>query len=136
MSHSHDRLAQDISLWLSGESITDAADRAIAGLEYNVDARRTAGAAIAIEDLVRGWYGGIPLPPPEPHVVRQKHRRSLISASLSAVAAGLAVAILVGGIGLPFDRIINAAGGWAKAGPRSPLADSCWWYLRQHGERP
>ena len=60
MSHSQDRLAQDISLWLSGETVTEAADRAVAGLECTDDARRTAGAAIAIEDLVRGWYGSIP----------------------------------------------------------------------------
>jgi len=136
MSHSQDRLAQDISLWLSGETVTEAADRAVAGLECTDDARRTAGTAIAIEDLVRGWYGSIPLPPPEPHVLRRKERRSLISASLSAVAAGLAVAFLAGGIGFPFERIINAAESWAKAGPRSPLADSCWWHLRQNGDRP
>ena len=80
MSHMHDRLAQDISLWLSGESVTDIADRAVAGLACDDDASRTAGTAMAIEDLVRDWYGGIPLPPPEPEFLRQKHRRSLISA--------------------------------------------------------
>lgn len=136
MSHIHDRLAQDISLWLSGESVTDIADRAVAGLACDDEARRTAGTAVAIEDLVRDWYGGIPLPPPEPEFLRQKHRRSLISASLSAVAAGLVAAILIGGTGGPLERVIRAAEGWTTAGPRLPLEATSWWHLREQVERP
>ena len=72
MNPLRDQLSQDISIWLSGESILEEADRAADALRHDADARRTAGTALAIEDLVRDWYGGIPLPPPEPQLIEQK----------------------------------------------------------------
>jgi hypothetical protein len=129
MNPPHDQLSQDISIWLSGESILEEADRAADALRHDADARRTAGAALAIEDLVRDWYGGIPLPPPEPHLIEQKQRRSLISATLSAVAAGVIAASLVAGG--PFSRALDAAGAWTSSVPRLPLEKTSWWQLRQ-----
>ncbi|MDA0816372.1 MAG: hypothetical protein O2946_02270 [Planctomycetota bacterium] len=128
MNPLRDQLSQDISIWLSGESILEEADRAADALRYDADARRTAGTALAIEDLVRDWYGGIPLPPPEPHLIEQKQRRSLISATLSAVAAGVIAASLVAGG--PFSRALDAAGAWtsfrASAAPgEKPPGGSC-----------
>ena len=134
MSGSSDRLAQDISLWLAGESVTGAADRAVAGLAAHHEARRTAGAALAVEELVRDWYGGIPMPPPEPQIVRQRERRSLVAASLTAVVVGLTVAALLGGSGGQLDRFSQAA--WQPGGPRLPLAASSWWQLRQDIGKP
>ena len=134
MNSSSDRLTQDISLWLAGESVAGAADRAVAGLAANHEARRTAGAALAVEDLVRDWYGGIPVPPPEHRVFSQRERRSLATASLAAVAVGLAVAAFLSGSGGPLDRFSAAA--WNAASPRLPLAASSWWQLRRTIEGP
>lgn len=52
MSHVDDRLARDIGLWLSGESVGDAADRAITAITTRPEARRATGEALAVEDLV------------------------------------------------------------------------------------
>ena len=133
MSRPHDLLARDISLWLSGESITAAADRAITGIACDDDARRTACAAIAVEDLVRGWYGGIPLPPPDPFVIERRRQRSLVSACITAVAASVLAAF---GLAGSFDRALDAAEAWAKSGPHMPLATSSYGHLRQQSIRP
>ena len=131
MSRPHDLLARDISIWLSGESITGAADRAVSHLALDDDARRTACAAIAVEDLVRGWYGGIPLPPPDPYVIEQKQRRSLVSAGITAIAASLLASF---GLTGSFDRALDAAEAWAKSGPHVPLATLSYGHLRQQGD--
>jgi hypothetical protein len=133
MSRSHDLLARDISVWLSGESITGAADRAVARLADDDDARRTACAAIAVEDLVRGWYGGIPLPPPDPYVIERKRRRSLVSATITAIAASLLATF---GLAGSFGRVLDAAEAWVKSGPHVPLASTSYWYLRQMHDEP
>jgi len=131
MNPLRDQLSRDISLWLSGETVCSEADRAVAGLAEDASARRAAGAAVAIEDLVRDWYGGIPLPPPEPHLIARRERRSLVSAAISAVAAGvIAASLLTGG---PLARALDAAAMMNPAGPRLPLATSSWWQLRQAG---
>lgn len=130
MNPLRDQLSRDISLWLAGETVDASADRVIAGLARDDAARRTAGAAVAIEDLVRDWYGGIPLPPPEPKLIERRERRSLASAAISAVAAGvIAASLLAGG---PFARALDTAGALAT-GPRLPLAAMSWWQLRQVG---
>lgn len=131
MNPLRDQLSRDISLWLAGETVGSAADRAIAGLATDASARSTAGAAVAIEDLVRDWYGGIPLPPPEPHLIARRERRSLVSAAISAVAAGVIAASLIAGG--PFARALDAVGALNAAGPRLPVAASSWWQLRQLG---
>jgi hypothetical protein len=133
MSRPHDLLARDISIWLSGESITGAADRAVSCLVLDDDARRTACAAIAVEDLVRGWYGGIPLPPPDPFVIERRRQRSLVSACITAVAASLLTAF---GLAGSFDRALDVAEAWAKSGPHMPLATSSYGHLRQQSIRP
>lgn len=120
---------QDISLWLSGEAVGAAADRAVAGLIGNAAARRGAGDAVAIEDIVRVWYGGIPLPPPEPHQLQRRERRSLASAAISAAATGMiAAGLLAGG---PVACSVVAAAALSMAGPRPVLASSSWWQLRE-----
>jgi hypothetical protein len=133
MSRSHDLQARDISIWLSGESIVGAADRAVADLAHDDDARRTVCAAVAVEDLVRGWYGGIPLPPPDPVVIERKRRRSLVSAGITAIAASLLATF---GLAGSFDHALDAAEAWAKSGPPLPLATSSYGHLRQHGRLP
>ena len=133
MSRAHDLQARDISIWLSGESIVGAADRAVADLAHDDDARRTVCAAVAVEDLVRGWYGGIPLPPPDPVVIERKRRRSLVSAGITAIAASLLAPF---GLAGSFDRALDAAEAWAKSGPPLPLATSSYGHLRQHGRLP
>jgi len=122
--------SEDISLWLSGESVSGAADRAIDSLAQDACARRWTGAAVAIEDLVRDWYGGIPLPPPEPQALAGREQRSVISAAASALAAVILIAVLLGGGS--FERAIDMAGGLTSVGPRLPLATVSWWQLRQH----
>ena len=131
MNPLRDQLSRDISLWLAGDTVGPAADRAIAGLAIDASARSTAGAAVATEDLVRDWYGGIPLPPPEPQAIARRERRSIASAAISAVAAGVITAGLLAGS--PFARTLDAVGAWTPAGPRLPVAASSWWQLRQVG---
>jgi hypothetical protein len=133
MSRAHDLQARDIRIWISGESIVGAADRAVADLAHDDDARRTVCAAVAVEDLVRGWYGGIPLPPPDPVVIERKRRRSLVSAGITAIAASLLATF---GLAGSFDRALDAAEAWAKSGPPLPLATSSYGHLRQHGRLP
>jgi hypothetical protein len=123
-------LTADISLWLAGESVGAEADRAVAGLACDPSARRLAGDSLAVEDLVRDWYGGIPLPPPAAYVIERQERRSLAAAAVSAVATGVLVATLVATA--PFARGLEATGGWITGGLRPPLATSSWWQLRQH----
>ena len=135
MSRAHDLLARDISLWLSGETIGTAADRAVAALATDPAARRTACAAIAVEDLVRGWYGGIPLPPLEPAAIERAQRRSLLSAAISALAASLALAFVAANGG-PLDRMVEAAEAWPTAGPPLPLAACSAWHLRHQLGQP
>jgi hypothetical protein len=122
---------EDISLWLSGESVSGAADRAIDSLVQDAHARRWTGAAVAIEDLVRDWYGGIPLPPPEPQALERREQRSVISAAASALVALILITVLFGGG--PFERAIDMAGGLTSFGTRLPLATGSWWQLRQQG---
>lgn len=136
MSRAHDLLARDISLWLSGETISEPADRAVAALATDPVARRAACAAIAVEDLVRDWYGGIPLPPLEPAVIERAQRRSLVSAGISALAASLAMALVAASGAKPFDRAVGAAEAWAKSGPPLPLATCSAWHLRDQYGRP
>ena len=45
MSHLDDRLARDIGLWLAGESVDAAADRAVTALATRPEARGATGAA-------------------------------------------------------------------------------------------
>jgi len=136
MSRAHDILARDISLWLSGETIGRPADRAVAALATDPAARRAACAAIAVEDLVRDWYGGIPLPPPEPAVIERERRRSLLSAAVSALAASLAMTFVAASGGRPLDQAVDAAEAWAKAGPPLPLATTSLWHLSQQLGQP
>jgi hypothetical protein len=136
MSRAHDLLARDISLWLSGETIGDPADRAVAALATDPAARRAVCAAIAVEDLVRDWYGGIPLPPLEPAVIERERRRSLVSAGISALAASLAMALVAASGARPFDRAVEAAEALTMAGAPLPLATSSVWHLRQQMQRP
>jgi hypothetical protein len=136
MSRAHDLLARDISLWLSGETIGEPADRAVAALATDPAARRAVCAAIAVEDLVRDWYGGIPLPPLEPAVIERERRRSLVSAGISALAASLAMAVVAASGARPLDRAVGAAEAWAKSGPPLPLASSSVWHLRQQMQLP
>jgi len=136
MSRAHDLLARDISLWLSGETIGDPADRAVVALATDPAARRAACAAIAVEDLVRDWYGGIPLPPPEPAVIERDRRRSLLSAAVSALAASLAMAFVAAHGGRPLDHAVEAAEAWAKAGPPLPVATCSAWCLRHRLGQP
>lgn len=136
MSRAHDLLARDISLWLSGETIGEPADRAVAALATDPAARRAACAAIAVEDLVRDWYGSIPLPPLEPAVIERERRRSLLSAAVSALAASLAMTFVAASGGRPLDHAVDAAEAWAKAGPSMPLATCSAWHLRDQYGRP
>jgi hypothetical protein len=136
MSRAHDLLARDISLWLSGETIGEPADRAVAALATDPVARCAACAAIAVEDLVRDWYGGIPLPPQEPAVIERERRRSLLSAAISALAASLAMTFVAANGGRPLDHAVDAAEAWAKAGPSMPLATCSAWHLRDQYGRP
>lgn len=136
MSRAHDLLARDISLWLSGETIGEPADRAVAALAADPAARRAACAAIAVEDLVRDWYGGIPLPPLEPAVIEREQRRSLLSAAVSTLAASLAMALVAARGGRPFDHAVNAAEAWVTAGPPLPLATTSLWHLSQQIGKP
>jgi hypothetical protein len=131
MSRSDDRLARDIGLWLAGESAGGAADRAVAALAHAPEVRRAAGAALAVEDLVRDWYGGLPLAPAPPHEVARRHRRALASAWLAAVATGLAVVALTGGERRALGRALDATASWLSTGPRTPADASSWWRLRR-----
>jgi hypothetical protein len=136
MSRAHDLLARDISLWLSGETIGEPADRAVAALATDPAARRAVCAAITVEDLVRDWYGGIPLPPLEPAIIERERRRSLVSAGISALAASLAMALVAASGGRPFNHAVDAAEAWAKSGPPLPLATTSLWHLSHRAELP
>jgi hypothetical protein len=136
MSRAHDLLARDISLWLSGETIGDPADRAVTALATDAAARRAACAAIAVEDLVRDWYGGIPLPPLEPAFIERERRRSLVSAGISALVASLAMALVAASGARPLDHAVDAAEAWAKSGPPLPLATTSLWHLSHREEMP
>lgn len=136
MSRAHDLLARDISLWLSGETIGDPADRAVAALATDPAARRAACAAIAVEDFVRDWYGGIPLPPPEPAIIERERRRALISAAVSALAASLAMAFVAASGARSLDRAVEAAEALTMAGAPLPLATTSLWHLSHRMEMP
>jgi hypothetical protein len=123
-------LTADISLWLAGESVGAEADRAVARLASDPSARRLAGDSLAIEDLVRDWYGEIPLPPPAAYVIERQRRRSLAAAAVSAVATGVLVATLVATV--PFARGLEATSGWITGGLRPPVASLSWWQLRRN----
>jgi len=132
MSHVDDRLARDIGLWLAGESVDAAADRAVRALATRPEARGATGAALAVEDLVRDWYGALPVPPLPPHVVAWRRRRAIVSTWLVAVAAGIAMVAVTGGEGRRLDQAFDATASWLEAEPRSPTATSSWWHLRRH----
>lgn len=131
MSRCDDRLAQDIGLWLAGESAGAAADRAVAALATRPEARGAAGAALAVEDLVRDWYGGLPLPPLPPQAGTRGRRRALVSTWLAAVAAGIAAVALAGGDRRPLERAVDATASWLHSGPRPAADASSWWHLRR-----
>jgi len=131
MSRCDDRLAQDIGLWLAGESVGAAADRAVAALATRPEARGAAGTALAVEDLVREWYGGLPLPPLPARAVAVRRRRALVSTWLAAVTAGIVAMALSGSDRRPLERAVDATVSWLHSGPR-PVADaSSWWHLRR-----
>lgn len=132
MSHVDDRLVRDIGLWLAGESVDAAADRAVTALATRPEARGATGAALAVEDLVRDWYGGLPLPPLPPPAVARRRRRAIVSTWLVAVSAGIVVVALAGGDTRMLDRALDATASWLEAPPRSPTATSSWWHLRRH----
>lgn len=131
MNHLDDGLERDIGLWLAGESADDAADRAVTALATRPETRVAACAALAVEDLVRDWYGRLPVPPPAPHEFARRRRRRLVSAWLAAVAAGIAVVPLAGGDGRPFERALDATASWLVSGRRPAAAASSWGELRR-----
>ena len=134
MSHDRD-LAADIGLWLAGESISGAADRALIGLEGNGTAQRTAAAMIVIEDVVRDWYGGMSVTPRPSVATEGLRQRRLAATTLAAVAVGL-LAGLVAASSQPLNHLVDTAEAWAKAGPPLPLATTSLWHLSQQLGRP
>lgn len=131
MNHLDDRLARDIGLWLAGESADDAADRAVRALATRPETRVAACAALAVEDLVRDWYGRLPVQPPSPHECATRRRRGLVSTWVAAVAAGIAVVAIAGGDRRPFERVLDATASWLSSGVRPAAAASSWGELRR-----
>ena len=133
MSRPSSRLERDISLWVSGEAAEVASARVVAALADNGSARKSAAAALAVEDLVRDWYGGIPLPPLSPLFMARRRRRSLVSAVLASVAMLL---IPVGMAARPevLEQAARTTAAWMTSGARLQLENGSYWRLRRSAE--
>jgi len=66
-------------------------------------------------------------------VIERERRRSLVSATITAIAASLLATF---GLAGSFDRALDAAEAWVKSGPHVPLASTSYWYLRQMHDEP
>jgi hypothetical protein len=134
MSRLDGEVARDIGLWLAGEATDGEVGRAVKAIETSPEARDAMAAQVAIEDVVRAWYGGLPLPPPPPQVVACRRRRAIVSTWLAAVAAGIAVLMLAHGDGRPMERALDVTASWLTAGPKRPVDASSWWQLRRDAD--